>query len=426
MRLFTLAMFTGLALAAQKNSDDFPQTFRRVLDAATTGFESVKGKPDLSATGTQYKVSITLPGFSCSLQERPVGKDTLLYYRCSTDAQSRNSAQKTYEEMVTQIAGLIPDRPYKQQLADTNRIQDKRVAFDDAPSRQGFDPRILISLHGVGSKFIVSIGVFPPQHRITGTETKINQQQFAAELLSLIQSGRRGLMTIRNVKSGDDEWTATKVLPGADHCVVSSTQYHCTMVVNPSWEILKERQKTLSDAVQSAVGEFGNNINIRPTQVQTTVFEYSGVGVVVTARNAAHDLDLALVFNENNSSVPIRITPSSASDRNSDIQKEIAEIERSGKYTALPDAQATASTADLPIGSFKRTIENQTAYRLHVLLSGPVDKAVDLVPGGSSALILPSGRYRVAARVAAPDVLPYYGVQSYSNGTDYSSHFFIK
>ena len=108
-----------------------------------------------------------------------------------------------------------------------------------------------------------------------------------------------------------------------------------------------------------------------------------------------------------------------------DIRREIDAIARSGQYSPLPEAQ-TSMAKDRSATTATRIVRNDTAYALHVLMSGPVDREVDLLPGGSTSIAMPPGSYRVAARVDSANVLPFYGVQSLQGGMEYTSLFYLK
>lgn len=124
------------------------------------------------------------------------------------------------------------------------------------------------------------------------------------------------------------------------------------------------------------------------------------------------------------SSGPVPSQPGSVPTQ-TDIRGEIDSIARSGQYSPLPDAQLgiaknpNATTAT-------RIIRNDTMYALHLLMSGPVDRKLDLPPNGSISIELPPGSYRVAARVDSSGVQPFYGVQVLEVGIDYTSQFYIK
>ena len=108
-----------------------------------------------------------------------------------------------------------------------------------------------------------------------------------------------------------------------------------------------------------------------------------------------------------------------------DIRREIDSIARSGQYSPLPEPQlGLAKNRDAT--SATRIIRNDTAYALHVLMSGPVDRKIDLAPGGSASIALPAGSYRVAARADSGSVRPFYGVQVLEVGIEYTSQFYIK
>jgi hypothetical protein len=71
------------------------------------------------------------------------------------------------------------------------------------------------------------------------------------------------------------------------------------------------------------------------------------------------------------------------------------------------------------------TIRNSTAYELSVFYDGPISKKLTMAPRASQVLDLAPGRFRVAGRVAAADVLPFYGEESYTGSTRYSVEFYI-
>jgi len=109
----------------------------------------------------------------------------------------------------------------------------------------------------------------------------------------------------------------------------------------------------------------------------------------------------------------------------SGIRGEIDSIARSGKFVPLPEPQMVLGNRANSATAI-RILRNDTSYPLHVLMSGPVDRRVDLAPGGSASIELPPGSYRVAARVDAAAVQPFYGVQVLEAGIEYTSQFFIK
>jgi len=117
--------------------------------------------------------------------------------------------------------------------------------------------------------------------------------------------------------------------------------------------------------------------------------------------------------------------PNSSLNADTDIRREIDAIANGGQYAPLPDdhigmaSRPNSTTA-------RRIIRNETSYTLHLLMSGPVDRRLDLPPGGSSSIDLPPGSYRVAARADSGSVRPFYGVQVLEVGIEYTSQFYIK
>lgn len=105
------------------------------------------------------------------------------------------------------------------------------------------------------------------------------------------------------------------------------------------------------------------------------------------------------------------------------VSSEIDAVQQSGQYSRLPPAQAVgAKGSGKPILS----IENRTAYALTILIAGPVERSVLVAPGAKETLSLPQGNYRVLGRVTAPNILPFFGTQQYSDGTSYQESFYIK
>jgi hypothetical protein len=115
------------------------------------------------------------------------------------------------------------------------------------------------------------------------------------------------------------------------------------------------------------------------------------------------------------SGVPIVSLKSSEGD----IRQEVDRIAQSGHFVALPEAKLLlAKTESVANG----VLQNSSPRRVHVLLSGPVDRQVDIQPGDTTTLALPPGWYRVAVR-ADGNVRPLYGVQVLEAGIEYTSQF---
>lgn len=105
------------------------------------------------------------------------------------------------------------------------------------------------------------------------------------------------------------------------------------------------------------------------------------------------------------------------------ISNEIDGIVASGRYRALPQAQSTSIGIS---AQSSISIDNRTAYELTVLLAGPIERSLAVSAGGSQTVELPPGNYRVVGKVNAPNVLPFFGSQTYATGTSYSESFYIK
>ncbi|HXB69409.1 MAG TPA: hypothetical protein VNY05_14260 [Candidatus Acidoferrales bacterium] len=106
------------------------------------------------------------------------------------------------------------------------------------------------------------------------------------------------------------------------------------------------------------------------------------------------------------------------------VREGVAKI-RNGKHAAMPPAQLATVGAAVGSGRTAMTIKNSTAYELSIFFDGPVAKKLTLAPRASQDLDLAPGAFQVAGRVAAANVLPFYGEQTYSGSARYSVTFYI-
>jgi hypothetical protein len=70
-------------------------------------------------------------------------------------------------------------------------------------------------------------------------------------------------------------------------------------------------------------------------------------------------------------------------------------------------------------------VKNSTAYDLRVILSGPTEQEIRVAPSSSRSVTFPAGLYKVLGRVASPNILPFYGQESFPDGTGCASEFYI-
>jgi len=107
------------------------------------------------------------------------------------------------------------------------------------------------------------------------------------------------------------------------------------------------------------------------------------------------------------------------------VRMEIERIESAADVSTLP-APLVSDQAISLVRGVSRTFNNQTAYVLIVLLTGPVNTRI-VVPAATKRTIeIPAGRYKVAARLLAPDFPPLFGVEEYVSSHDYKSQFVIQ
>lgn len=96
---------------------------------------------------------------------------------------------------------------------------------------------------------------------------------------------------------------------------------------------------------------------------------------------------------------------------------------RRGPHMQMPPPQAAYASG----GSGKgMTIENGTGYLLHVHLSGPINRTVDVPNGQSVGVDLVVGSYEVAAEVPDAPIMPFYGNQTYEPNHHYWLKFFVE
>lgn len=107
-----------------------------------------------------------------------------------------------------------------------------------------------------------------------------------------------------------------------------------------------------------------------------------------------------------------------------EVKKEIERIESDGAALPLPTPLVSDYVGS--VWKVSRTLDNRTGYELVVLITGPVDKKIVLAAGTKQVFEIPPGRYKVAARLLAPDFPPLFGVQEYVSGHDYKSDFVIE
>lgn len=94
----------------------------------------------------------------------------------------------------------------------------------------------------------------------------------------------------------------------------------------------------------------------------------------------------------------------------------------SKEHSTLPSPQRLTTTGS-NVSSVE--IENQTRYTLTVRYSGKDSKRLTVRSNDKISVALANGRYRVAASVSAPNVVPFAGDQILEGG-EYSSRYFIR
>jgi hypothetical protein len=107
------------------------------------------------------------------------------------------------------------------------------------------------------------------------------------------------------------------------------------------------------------------------------------------------------------------------SDDEGNVGNAIGRIS-SGMFTPMPPPQVFGGSGP---GSPRLTIENGTQYTIQVYLSGPETRSVTVPAGGSEILDLQAGAFKLAAEIPSHSISPFYGEQTFNNGTAYVEKF---
>lgn len=104
------------------------------------------------------------------------------------------------------------------------------------------------------------------------------------------------------------------------------------------------------------------------------------------------------------------------------IDQEVANI-IAGEHGMLPPAQAVQ--VDPQAETAQVQLQNDTAYTLTVLYSGPTSRKAVLAPSTQEEIVLGVGDYKVAAKVSEASVIPFAGNENLQGGR-YSNTFYIQ
>ena len=120
---------------------------------------------------------------------------------------------------------------------------------------------------------------------------------------------------------------------------------------------------------------------------------------------------------------PMKTASAEDAVHDSSIEAEIDEAAGTNDYSALPPLVESQGAPQQATDSAEWAIENGSQYGLQVLVSGPSDRRVDLKPGQSASVMLPGGKYKVAAVVLRSSTQLLYGEQTLQAGRRYTSRF---
>jgi len=259
------------------------------------------------------------------------------------------------------------------------------------------------------------------QRRIAEAQRVAKETAFRDSILKAWRAAeeREAFTTIRgdyNLSSPDSRhWKTTLDLPDADECYLLR---NTASAPTQSWTYVCQFPGTeyerLVNSVQSVLG-----IAYQPDQLASA----ASVNQVFFSdpSRPSKRLVLTKIQTPDQSTVLLRIganqqvsgppdMPGVAQQGNPGISvvDEIAAVVKSGRYAALPTPVIQPGVVT-PAGSALLTVQNETAYTLTVLFSGPGERRIEIAPRSSTSVNLTSGTYKVLGRVNASNVLPSYG-----------------
>ena len=256
--------------------------------------------------------------------------------------------------------------------------------------------------------------------------------QFRSKVLAVWRASEEAepFVSIRgdfDLASATGSWKTRVQLPDADRCFLIRT-LHPGSTAPPLWTyscIFRSSTDTYERVVKLV--QTALNLEYRPDETAGNVNQvlFSDPSkpawkVVVTKNSDSSLVMLTIVPLQLAASMPEGLLPSepgstrapspSSQTSGGSISEEIEKI-RSGEHVPFPPIQpiggASSSASANGMGAF--AVRNDTSYTLTVLFSGPTERRVEVVPGGSSSIELLPGSYKVAARVNTLDVSPSYG-----------------
>jgi TPR repeat protein len=115
------------------------------------------------------------------------------------------------------------------------------------------------------------------------------------------------------------------------------------------------------------------------------------------------------------------LTPPPTAVSHGDNPRSAIDRIRAGAYSDMPRIEESAGT----VGGDGITLENGTDYPITVYFSGPENRSLALEAHQSVSLKLLPGSYEVGAETASGSVRPFYGKQSFRQGSSYRTRFYV-
>jgi hypothetical protein len=213
-------------------------------------------------------------------------------------------------------------------------------------------------------------------------------------------------------------WTFACLFPstgGGYEGMVKSVQSVLNLPFQPDERAVTINQVFFADPSKPTSRVFVGKLNVAAVGVSVVAVRLAGGAPAVTNTTPFPNVPTML---------PIVGTMLPTESTEPTVRDEVEKI-RSGRYAPMPTAQRATVSAPAFSGRTTMTVKNSTAYELSVFFDGPVSQKLTLAPGSSQDLDLAPGTFHVAGRVAASNVLPFYGEETYSGSARYSVEFYI-
>lgn len=220
---------------------------------------------------------------------------------------------------------------------------------------------------------------------------------------------------------GDGRWETKLVLPGAKECDLireTNKEAEFAWMYTCKFSGDDETYGKLMLAVESALGVSPGQ-GARPSGPNQVLYSGSDPAngawrlAVTRVTNPSAillwigTLDQIDTVSTSRVAPPHALPPPTAPKTEAELIREAIQIVKDGDHSDLPIV--LDQNGRMRAGPASLKVRNDTPYTLTVLMSGPADRRLEIAARSGASIDLPSGTYKVAGKVDAPNVLPSYG-----------------